>query len=388
MVLSNTTDFTLDVDGGSKPLGTTSPMIIPGGSGTVTMTFNPYFIGEINATLTISSNDPDTPSVDVVLVGTSMTFPEFADLVPANFTSPSSAEPGEAIGSEVSVGVQNNGGKSADAVDGNITISFYLSSDLLWGETDVPLLNGSVELATPIAVEETKAVTLPTDMAIPADTVEGNYYLLAVVDEAEEISEDNETNNVAANPITIGLVGDDVVVTLTLKNLPGELTFNQDHVPDNSLEYRWGVLVDTDNNITTGDGSGFDVEISLSHFKPPEGSQYTSNILGGTQKNTWILSGSGGTYGNRIEFDKVSIVYNETDDSWSIVMIAQKSWDELANFDVNYRSFFKTYYYSPTGIVSDTTPEMQGNNTISDDEGDVSYSFIDIIEGKLQYPIP
>ncbi|GAH50509.1 unnamed protein product, partial [marine sediment metagenome] len=43
------------------------------------------------------------------------------------------------------------------------------------------------------------------------------------------------------------------------------------------------------------------VEISLKHFKPPGNSPFTGTILDGTQKNTWVLSGSRAVSAHNIE---------------------------------------------------------------------------------------
>jgi hypothetical protein len=167
-------------------------------------------------------------------------------------------------------------------------------------------------------------------------------------------------------------------------DIPDTLVFNQEHVPDNSLEYEWSVVIDSDNNETTGDSEGYDVAISLTNFKFPGSQPVERTITQGTQWNTWILSGSSGSYGHSLE--EPQIIYNEYSDTWSIVMYAQRSWNELANFNENFNSRFETAYYSNTGIVRDMTSVMQGNNTVTDPEGDVSYNFIDIVEGTVIYP--
>jgi hypothetical protein len=69
MSLSDTLNFTFDASGGSSTCGTTTPTILPGSSCMVAVTFNPTSEGTFNATLTVTSNDPDTPSVDVTLSG-------------------------------------------------------------------------------------------------------------------------------------------------------------------------------------------------------------------------------------------------------------------------------------------------------------------------------
>ena len=61
MSLSDTTNYSLDVNGGTNPCGSTTPTIAPNSSCTVTVTFSPSSTGTKNATITINSDDPDTP---------------------------------------------------------------------------------------------------------------------------------------------------------------------------------------------------------------------------------------------------------------------------------------------------------------------------------------
>jgi rhodanese-related sulfurtransferase len=69
MALSDTTDYLLDVSGGPSPCGTTAPGIAAGASCTAVVTFSPSSTGDKIATLTIGSDDPDIPSVEISLDG-------------------------------------------------------------------------------------------------------------------------------------------------------------------------------------------------------------------------------------------------------------------------------------------------------------------------------
>jgi len=61
IVLSDTTNFSLNVGGGHTPLGGTTAAIPGGGSRTVTVSFKPSGAGTFSANLTITTDDPDTP---------------------------------------------------------------------------------------------------------------------------------------------------------------------------------------------------------------------------------------------------------------------------------------------------------------------------------------
>jgi hypothetical protein len=59
ITLSETKNFKLDVNKGSNPLGSNTPTIAPGGSGTIAVTFTPSSNGLKTADLIIYSDDPD-----------------------------------------------------------------------------------------------------------------------------------------------------------------------------------------------------------------------------------------------------------------------------------------------------------------------------------------
>jgi hypothetical protein len=61
MVLSDTTNFSLHVDGGQTPLGGTTAVIPGGASRTITVSFKPSGTGSFTTQLTITTDDPDTP---------------------------------------------------------------------------------------------------------------------------------------------------------------------------------------------------------------------------------------------------------------------------------------------------------------------------------------
>jgi len=69
LTLSDTSNYVLNVSVGTNPCGSTTPVIPAGGSCTVSVTFTPQTTGTLNATLMLSSNDPDTPNLAVALTG-------------------------------------------------------------------------------------------------------------------------------------------------------------------------------------------------------------------------------------------------------------------------------------------------------------------------------
>ena len=69
MTLSDTTNYAIGVSEGTSSCGSATPTINPNSSCTITITFNPSSTGIKEASLLISSDDPDTPNLNVALSG-------------------------------------------------------------------------------------------------------------------------------------------------------------------------------------------------------------------------------------------------------------------------------------------------------------------------------
>lgn len=161
------------------------------------------------------------------------------------------------------------------------------------------------------------------------------------------------------------------LVKINLKNANQELVFNQTSTPMNVREYEWTVKFDIDGNSDTGDFEGFDVAVSLLHFKFSE-TEVTGNILSNVQINTWILDGFGGTLGHITTAD-----LDITDNSLNIVLL--KEWEEIIGLDNGDRYKGVASYYTPNGVITDETSNGSVPETITDSENDVPYDFIDIL---------
>lgn len=173
---------------------------------------------------------------------------------------------------------------------------------------------------------------------------------------------------------------DSLEVRIKLKSVNDVLTFNQTFVPDNYQEYAWMVLIDSDNNPSTGNtgvgyggNTGFDVALSISNFKLTGSTPQTGSIVSNyTQKKTIILNGTQGTVANNI------VAFIDYTDS-SIVMRGSTTFPELVNVTSANRYFAITTYYSSSGItVNDVSAIATIPNAITDSVNDVNYSFIDI----------
>jgi len=74
MSLSDATDYSLDVNAGTNPCGSETPTINAGESCTVGVDFNPQSLGALPGTLTLTSDDPNNPSLVLAFTGTGSTF--------------------------------------------------------------------------------------------------------------------------------------------------------------------------------------------------------------------------------------------------------------------------------------------------------------------------
>ncbi|MBN1196432.1 MAG: hypothetical protein JXA62_03410, partial [Candidatus Aminicenantes bacterium] len=131
-----------------------------------------------------------------------------ADLT-ARISCPGIASAGQELGKTIQVTVKNLGQVTA----ARFAVDLVLSTD-----TAVPvkyasysanfqedcLLQGGREHEFNLAGGETRIVTLNGNNRIPADTPPGTYYLAAVIDAGDEVSESNERNNVVLCRLKIG----------------------------------------------------------------------------------------------------------------------------------------------------------------------------------------
>jgi hypothetical protein len=103
------------------------------------------------------------------------------------------------------LGVKNIGSGEANGFQNDIMVGIYLSADTELDENDSGI--GGMLIATPISSEETKLIDFSDAyfFYIPTDIQVGDYYLLAIVDDFDEVTESDETNNIISNPITINL---------------------------------------------------------------------------------------------------------------------------------------------------------------------------------------
>jgi len=75
MILSDTLNYSLNVSGGTVPCGSATPLVLSGGNCTISVTFVPQYTGTKNSSISIDSNDPDTPNMTATLRGSGTPLP-------------------------------------------------------------------------------------------------------------------------------------------------------------------------------------------------------------------------------------------------------------------------------------------------------------------------
>jgi subtilase family serine protease len=105
-----------------------------------------------------------------------------------------------------------------------VVVGYYLSTDDQLSPNDLPI--GQVTLE-PLAGGESRVVDVANrynGALLPANTVAGTYYLLAVADHLQQAAETNETNNVMAIPIQVKRPDIDLHLPHNFSVLPASTT--------------------------------------------------------------------------------------------------------------------------------------------------------------------
>ncbi len=148
----------------------------------ITVNFTPTIEGALSDTLTVVSDDPDEPSVNVALSGNGIT--QLPDLVVTTITSPDTLPAGDYA--TISITIANQG--TAD-VNGGYYAHLYLDS------TEIGM--------TWIGYAPAPGATREVSWFVAVPNYQGNHTLKAVVDTLDDILESNETNNELTKPVSL-----------------------------------------------------------------------------------------------------------------------------------------------------------------------------------------
>ena len=151
-----------------------------------TVTAGPYYV--------IAKADGDATIAETAETNntTGRTITIGPDLTVSSLTVPSSVVIGSAF--SVTDTVKNQGGGGA----GPSTTRFYLSSNLLFDANDTPLSPGRAVLDLAPGVSSTGSTTIVIPSVVP-----GMYYLLGKADGDSQVTEGQESNNVAARLVQV-----------------------------------------------------------------------------------------------------------------------------------------------------------------------------------------
>lgn len=166
--------------------------------------------------------------------------------------SSSNVNPGQAL--TVTYNVRNQGAAPADA---GYRESVYLSSDSSLGLTDTLLATSHhhAQVGAGGTHSGNLSVTIPSDAG-------GNYFLLVEADTDEVVSETDESNNVAAAPLSVAfglrdLVIQDLALSTAIANAGQSLTvtYNVKNRGTSPVEfgYRESVYLSTNSSLGSGD---------------------------------------------------------------------------------------------------------------------------------------
>jgi subtilase family serine protease len=164
-----------------------------GSAGSTSLTIPPdtaagfyYIIARADATdLIVEAHEINNTAGVPIVIG--------PDLIISSLTVPSGAEAGATINVKFVTGNAAGGGNAPAS-----TTSFYLSSDRVLDGSDILLGSKAVPA---LAAGASSSGTL--QLVIPLGTVPGTYYIIAMADGPELISEADETNNTIYYQITV-----------------------------------------------------------------------------------------------------------------------------------------------------------------------------------------
>lgn len=95
--------------------------------------------------------------------------------------------------------------------------------------------------------------------------------------------------------VRVDVAGNWVTAIFYLNDVPEELTFQRTGLHENSMEYVWGIYIDTDNDTSTGDsgynGIGTDYSIIAANIvSQMSESNISQPIEKGVQANVWSMT--------------------------------------------------------------------------------------------------
>ena len=170
----------------------------------------------------------------------------------------------------------------------------------------------------------------------------------------------------------------DVGVSLTLNDIEGLIELNQAHLAVDDLEVAFGVRIDVDDNALTGDGGGYDIDISIRYLRYNSPTTGTSaalfEFLDPEFGETLFVSDplSAGVVWAAIRTGTIQIFFRAVD-------------PVFANYTPTCRTQIYSYYEPLAGPVEDTVAAIVGSGSTTDPTGNITPAAIDIVAAAVDF---
>jgi hypothetical protein len=162
----------------------------------------------------------------------------------------------------------------------------------------------------------------------------------------------NDVNKPFVDLVSINIEIDDsfININLGLNDIPQTLTFYQNELPINALNYDWSINFDLDNSNSISPG---DMAISVSKWKSANSTPITTNdILGITQENVWLTE-NGSSFLNQCSlYQYVSLSDNEI-----IFSIPKSIHSSLTSIKHDSKIYFRAYFNDGMNMYIDYYPD-------------------------------
>ncbi len=229
MLLNDTQNFILSVDGGSNPCGIATPVIASGQNCTLSVTFKPQSETSFNVQLFINSDSTNSPSINIAMSGTGVTVP-----VPNIAVNPAINVFSDVVVNQASslleVTVSNTGNAQLDVSDISLTTGTNYSVNLNAGSSPCAVSNPMIAVGNNCTVGVTFAPTVVQNSLADSLIISSN--------DPDEITVSVQLsgNGVSETPPPSGDVTPPVVISVTptrnASNVPATIggitaTFNE-----------------------------------------------------------------------------------------------------------------------------------------------------------------
>jgi len=180
------------------------------------------------------------------------------------------------------------------------------------------------------------------------------------------------------NDTSHGLLGE-MLIQLTLADTSQSFTINRTGgVTLGDVEVKFGVRIDTDDNIGTGDANGYDIDFAFQHTRSSTPADVTVTLE--QAASGYTLFG----------FQSIPRTYiaqvNGEDLLFETGGLSMEDFLYYIDISPTAKSQFYTEYYEPA-LTTDTVTVITGSGSASDPVGDVpvGYEFLDIISARIDF---